>query len=373
MAVLSFFALFIYFTKQKQMTIINAVYLKTQTKANAALLNLLDGYLEIKNSGNYAFFLDKFKKEKTLLNNVTGKLVSYNSNYAKYLEIVLIVSVVGFVIFNFEDKNTILVISVLGASSLRLIPSISRILNALTLMKSYQYSVDILFKNSNTTSAKSQNIVFESSIKLENIYFSYDENKILNYINLTIQKGNFIGIKGDSGVGKTTLLYLILGIIQPEKGNLYIDNFKVENTNFLSFANYVPQQPFLFNGTIIDNIVMGQNPALIDYAYIEYLCQKLELDSVIKKMTHAYQTEITHESLRFSGGQKQRLALVRALYTKPSLLILDETTNQQDKELENKILSFLKELNTNQKLTIICVSHNPDIEVFFDSIYEIRN
>lgn len=371
--VLSFFALFIYFTKQKQMTIINSIYLKTQTKANAALLNLLDGYLEIKNSGNYAFFLEKFKKEKALLNNVTGKLVSYNSNYSKYLEMVLIISTVGFVIFNFEDKNTIVIISVLGASSLRLIPSISRILNALTLMKSYQYAVDILYKNSYKTATKNQNIAFESNIKLENIYFSYDENKILNDVNLIIQKGDFVGIKGDSGVGKTTLLYLILGIIQPEKGNFYIDDSKIENTDFLSFANYVPQQPFLFNGTIIDNIVMGQNPAAIDYAYIEYLCQKLELDGAIKKMANGYETEITHESLRFSGGQKQRLALVRALYTKPSLLILDETTNQQDKELENKILMFLKTLNTTEKLTIICVSHNPDIHAFFDFIYEIKN
>lgn len=371
--VLSFFALFIYFTKQKQMTIINSIYLKTQTKANAALLNLLDGYLEIKNSGNYGFFLEKFKKEKALLNNVTGKLVSYNSNYSKYLEMVLIISTVGFVIFNFEDKNTIVIISVLGASSLRLIPSISRILNALTLMKSYQYAVDILYKNSYKTATKNQNIAFESNIKLENIYFSYDENKILNDVNLIIQKGDFVGIKGDSGVGKTTLLYLILGIIQPEKGNFYIDDSKIENTDFLSFANYVPQQPFLFNGTIIDNIVMGQNPAAIDYAYIEYLCQKLELDGAIKKMANGYETEITHESLRFSGGQKQRLALVRALYTKPSLLILDETTNQQDKELENKILMFLKTLNTTEKLTIICVSHNPDIHAFFDFIYEIKN
>ncbi|WP_298221334.1 ABC transporter ATP-binding protein [Flavobacterium sp.] len=371
--VLSFFALFIYFTKQKQMTIINSIYLKTQTKSNAALLNLLDGYLEIKNSGHYAFFLEKFRKEKALLNDVTGKLVSYNANYAKYLEIVLIVSVVGFVIFNFEDKNTVIIISVLGASSLRLIPSISRILNALTLMKSYRYAVDILSKNSNKTAIKAQHNTFESSIKLENIYFSYDENRILNDINLTIEKGSFIGVKGDSGVGKTTLLYLILGIIQPEKGSFYFDDLKMENTDFLSFASYVPQQPFLFNGTIIDNIVMGQNPAAIDYDYIAYLCQKLELDNVIKKMTNQYQTEITHESLRFSGGQKQRLALVRALYTRPSLLILDETTNQQDKELENKIFTFLKELNANQKLTIICVSHNPAIDAFFDSIYEIKN
>lgn len=370
---LSGFALFIYFTKQKQMTIINSIYQKTQAKSNAALLNLIDGYLEIKNSGNYTFFLEKFKKEKKIVNNVTGKLVSYNSNYAKYLEIVLIVSVVGFALFNFENKNTIVLVSILGASSLRLIPSISRILNALTLLKSYRYSLDILSKNKNLNFQEVKDDIFVTGIKLENICFSYDENTILNDVNLTIPKGAFQGIKGDSGVGKTTLLYVILGILKPNKGAVFIDDSKMETTDFLSFANYVPQQPFLFNGTIIDNVVMGQNPSEINYAYIYYLCEKLELDEVIKKLPKQYQTEINHESLRFSGGQKQRLALVRALYTKPSLLILDETTNQQDKLLENKIFVFLKELIALQKLTIICVSHNPDVDIYFDAVYKIEN
>jgi ABC-type bacteriocin/lantibiotic exporter with double-glycine peptidase domain len=373
MLLLSGFALFIYFTKQKQMTIINSIYQKTQTKSNAALLNLIDGYLEIKNSGNYSFFLEKFKKEKKVVNNVTGKLVSYNSNYAKYLEIVLIVSVVGFALFNFENKNTIVLVSILGASSLRLIPSISRILNALTLLKAYRYSVDILSKNKNLNFQEVKNNIFETSIKLENICFSYDENTILNDVNITIPKGAILGIKGDSGVGKTTLLYVILGILKPNKGAVFIDDSKMETTDFLSFANYVPQQPFLFNGTIIDNVVMGQNPSAINYDYIYYLCEKLELDEVIKKLPNQYQTEINHESLRFSGGQKQRLALVRALYTKPSLLILDETTNQQDKLLENKIFKFLKELIVLQKLTIICVSHNPDVDIYFDTVYKIKN
>ncbi len=373
MTILLVFALFIYFTKQKQMTLINSVYLKTQAKSNAALLNLIDGYLEIKNSGNYSFFLEKFRKEKSLLNEVTGKLVSYNSNYSKYLEIVLIICVVGFVLFNFGTKNTIVTVSILGASSLRLIPCISRILSAITQIKSYKYSVEILSKIEKSSSVENKKNTIESSIALENVYFSYQENEILNDINLIIPKGVFVGIKGDSGVGKTTLLYLIMGIIKPNKGVYYLDNSKIETNNFFAFANYVPQQPFLFSGSIIDNIVMGQNPAAIDYDYIYYLCQQLELDNVINKMSNGYQTEITHESLRFSGGQKQRLALVRALYTKPSLLILDEATNQQDKALENKIFMFLKELKTTQKLTLICVSHNPDIDVFLDSIYEIKN
>lgn len=366
------FAVFIYLNKKQQMATINSVYLKTQAQSNAALLNLLDGYFEIKNSGNPSHFLSEFRKEKALLNQVTGKLVAYNSNYAKYLEIVLMVSLVGLVIFNPDDKNTMVMLSVIGASSLRLIPSISRILNALTLMKSYHYAVEILSKNKRQRFSKTAVTDFNSELILENITFSYGDNQLLNAINLKITKGSFIGIKGDSGVGKTTLLYLIMGILEPDEGTISLDRHKIKNKDSLSFVSYVPQQPFLFSGTITDNIVMGQNPALIDHDYLEYLCRKLEIDSVIKKMPDAYQTQITHESLRFSGGQKQRLALVRALYVKPKLLVLDETTNQQDPVLEQKIFSFLKELCLNEQLTIVCVSHNPAVEVYFDSIYEIQ-
>ncbi len=371
--ILSVFAIFIFYAKQKQMTLINSIYLKTQAESNASLLNLINGYLEVKNTKNYIFFLNKYRKEKALLNNVTAKLVSYNSNYSKYLEIILIISIVAFSLFNYENQNIIVAVSVLGASSLRLIPSISRILNALTLIKSYRYSVDVLLKKQDTITEKTINIDFFEEIKLSSIHFCYEDNNIIENLNLVIHKGSFIGIMGESGIGKTTLLYIILGIIKPTKGNLYFDKNLISNYQFLSFANYVPQQPFLFNGTILENIVMGQNPKDIDFEYVKYLCKRLELDSVILQMKDQYSTVIIHDSLRLSGGQKQRLALARALYSKPTLLILDEATNQQDSVLAKKIYIFLNELKQNSKLTIVAISHNEDMNFYADIIYEVKD
>ncbi|MFI0428050.1 ATP-binding cassette domain-containing protein [Mariniflexile sp. HMF6888] len=371
--VLFLLAALMYLNKKKQLNLINSIYKESQAKSNSELLNILNGYLEIRNSGNYPIFLERFKKEKKILNEVTGRLISFNSNYSRYLEFALIISLVLFTIINFGNKNVIILLTVFGTSSLRLIPSISKILSALTLIKTYRYSLDILLNHEQNNVINNLKINYESQFKLENISFDYEGNSILENINLTIDKGSFIGIKGDSGIGKTTLLYIILGIIKPKKGNCFIDKTRIENYDFLPFANYVPQQPFLFNGTIIENIVLGQNPNKIDYNYIYYLCKKLELHEIIGKMDNEYETEITLESSRLSGGQKQRLALVRALYTRPSLLILDEATNQQDKHLEKVIFDFLSEINRKDNTTILSVSHDDDNDIFYKTIYKIEN
>jgi ABC-type bacteriocin/lantibiotic exporter with double-glycine peptidase domain len=371
--VLFLLATLMYLNKKKQLNLINSIYQESQAKSNSELLNILNGYLEIRNSGNYAVFLERFKKEKKILNEVTGKLISFNSNYSKYLEFALIISLVLFTLINFGNKNIIVLLTIFGTSSLRLIPSISKILNALTLIKTYKYSLDILLSHEQKNIITNPKIDYKSQLKLESISFDYDGNSILKNSNLTINKGDFIGIKGNSGIGKTTLLYILLGIIKPRKGKCYIDKIEIQNYDFLPFANYVPQQPFLFNGTIIENIVLGQKSNKIDYSHIYYLCKKLELHEIIEKMDNKYETEITLESSRLSGGQKQRLALVRALYTKPSLLILDEATNQQDKHLEKIIFEFLNELNRKEDLTIVAVSHDNNNDLFYKNIYKIEN
>lgn len=369
--ILLIFAFVIFISKKRQMSLINNVYYTAQSKANDAIINLIDGYLEIKNCSNYSFFLAKFKNEKALLNAVTAKLVAYNVNYAKYLEIVFIVCIAVFSLFQFNKINTIITISILGASSLRLIPSISRILNALTLINTYKYSAKTLVDNQKIE-VQNKISAFDSDIKLENICFSYDQNVLITNLNLNIKKGDFLLIKGDSGVGKTTLLYIILGIIAPKKGAYYLDNLKIKSPSVLEFASYVPQQPFLFSGSIIDNIVMGQKKELIDYKYIYYLCKKLNLDNTIAEMSHHYETQIGHDSMRLSGGQKQRLAIVRALYSKPSAVILDEATNQQDKMQESNVFEFLKFLQNESNLTVIAVSHNPNLTEYFSSFYNLN-
>ncbi len=366
------FAGFIYFLQRRRFLLFDTIYHKSEAKANNYVLNILDGFLEIKSSQNEKYFLNKYKKEKNSLNTVSAKLISYYSNYSKYLEICLILCLVSLTFFNFQKADTVVLFSVLGAVSIRLIPSISKIMNGIAMISSHFYTIKVL-KNIKHQSKKREIAPnFNDCIELKNIYFSYNKNTILENCNIEIIKGNIIGIRGDSGIGKTTLLYIILGILKPQKGNYLIDKKVIGPKKFLSFANYVPQQPFIFRGSVIENITMGQEIGKIDYTYIYFLCKKMNLHNVIEKMVNGYETKLEHNSHRFSGGQKQRLALVRSLYTKPELLVLDETTNQQDKLLEQQIFAFLKELSKISKTTIISISHSKDVDSFFNEIYELK-
>ncbi|MEW7280222.1 ABC transporter ATP-binding protein [Aquimarina sp. 2201CG1-2-11] len=375
LVILSFFSLFIYFKRKSDFEIINTTYKKSQTAANSELLNILDGYLEIKSSKNESYFINNFKRENEKLNHVTAMLVSSSFNYSKHLETALIITLGLLTFLSLGDKgNNIIFLSTLAALGIRIIPSISKILNTITHIKSHFYTINLLkdFTVANIDTVTDSSTF--SSIMFKNVGFSYSENEpILKDVNLQITLGEFLGVTGISGVGKTTLLYLTMGLIKPANGSIIIDNIPRESNSFSPFIGYVPQQPFLFSGTVLENIVMGQERSKIDHEYIDYLCEKLELSTLIDSLPNTYETVIEHNSLRFSGGQKQRLSLVRALYSRPKLLILDEATNQQNSALELTIFDFLKEMVKEEKMSVLSVSHNTALQGYYDKTFKLDN
>ena len=371
------FCIAIYLLKKSQLKLINDKFNILQSSCNAIVLNIIDGYLEIKSSNRQTIYSDQFSEVNKKLNRATALLVSNSYNYSKYLEIflILILSVLAFSVAN-SLENNIALLSAFAALGFKLIPSLSKILNAFTHIKSYYYSIDtlndVITKEVTETSLKK--IDFTSQLKFNNVSFGYtSKDLIFESINLEIQKGDFCLISGSSGIGKTTLMYLIMGLVKPNNGAITIDGNNTVGTNVFSFISYVPQQPFLFNGTLLENITMGQAKQDIDFDFIHYLAEQLSLTSFIEQLADSYNTILLHDSLRFSGGQKQRLALLRALYTRPKLLLLDEITNQLNTELEISIIQFLKSFAKTQNCTVLSISHNPTIKGYFDKVFNIEN
>lgn len=212
-----------------------------------------------------------------------------------------------------------------------------------------------------------------NEIKFSNVNFSYDENThVIKNTNLSIKKGERIGIIGPSGSGKSTFCDLILGFINPTSGQILIDNYdlsKIPIKDIRTKIGYVGQKTFLFNDTIIANVAYSQeNKSLND---VIIACKAAHADEFIQKLPEKYNTVVGENGNKLSGGQKQRLTIARALLKNPEFLIFDEATSALDQESENLIRLAIEEVSKDQ--TIIIISHRLSFIEKMDRIFMIQN
>lgn len=202
-------------------------------------------------------------------------------------------------------------------------------------------------------------IRIEEGLECQNVYFRYDQNQsayALENINLQIPANHMTAIVGPSGAGKSTLVDLVMGLNQPEKGEVLVDGTPLTNDNLLSLRrsiSYVPQDPFLFNATVRENLLMIE-----PNANEEQIWEALKFSSAaefVKKLPQGLDTLIGDRGIRLSGGERQRIVLARAILRKPSILVLDEATSALDTENEAKIQAALEQLKG--KMTIIVIAH----------------
>jgi len=217
----------------------------------------------------------------------------------------------------------------------------------------------ILYKDINNVNY--ENISFKNVIQLKNISYQYpnSSNKSLKNINLQIDINSMVGIVGTTGSGKTTMIDVILGLLEINEGELIIDSTVVKENNKKSWQKligYVPQKIFLSDDTIAANIAFGNNIEEIDFSEIERVSKIANLHQfVTNELPLGYSTKIGENGLRLSGGQRQRIGIARALYHKPKVLILDEATNALDISTENLVLESI--ININKETTIIMITH----------------
>lgn len=204
-------------------------------------------------------------------------------------------------------------------------------------------------------------ISFNKKICLKNISYSYPNSKrtSLHSINLNIPKNNKVGLVGKTGSGKTTIIDILIGLIEPQKGSLEVDEQIIDKNNIRAWQKcigYVPQNIYLSDDTLAANIAFGVDPKDLNYDAIEKASKTANLhDFVVDELPKQYQTNIGERGIRLSGGQKQRIGIARALYHNPKVLILDEATSALDNQTEQMVMSSINNLNKNT--TIIIVAH----------------
>lgn len=203
-------------------------------------------------------------------------------------------------------------------------------------------------------------LLFEKSISLNKVGFSYSEGcaRALHDIDLKIPKGSRVGIVGKTGSGKSTLMDLILGLLDPTEGEIAIDGRRLTAANRISWQKniaHVPQFIYLADATIAENIAFGVRPGAIDHQRMRDAAERAELADVIASLPNAHDTRIGERGIQLSGGQRQRIGIARALYKQASVLVFDEATSALDSETEAAVMAAIGRLDRN--LTIFIIAH----------------
>lgn len=373
----------VYFYNKGRLTILNDRFTEMYNRNFSHLMNAVNGYGEIKTNQAEEFFLDKFSDSNSGLNEMHSKLTTDRLIKPKYTETLLVAIITGLFLFSEyfpSNRGTnVLFISFLFAASIKIIPSVNRILIGLTNLKSHRYTIDILKESrkpeSDRTDASVKPVIFQEKIELKNISFTFGESEpVLNNVSIVIPKGKIIGIIGDSGNGKSTLANIVATLIVPDSGNIYCDGkiiSELQKKTYLKLISYVPQSPFVLEGSIRENLVL--NDVAITPDILDPYLDAFRIKGLIDSLPHKLNTFIGSNGYALSGGQLQRLAIIRALLRNPQLLILDEATNQLNPDLRNTVMAFIKNISAEKHLTIVNISHNKkELDAFCDSVYELK-
>ena len=313
------------------------------------------------------FYLDEFSKAQQSFSNLTAKntLLSVLPKYL--IEIFVIGGLFTVTIYIFSLNNQIVsylpTLSVFILAAYRLLPLIQQIYVSFSTMKFFYPVLKIMEEVNNLVETKiirpSDKLKFNNIIEFNNISFSYGEKLVLSDISFDINKSDVIGLFGKSGVGKTTLLDLLLGFNNPTSGQILIDGKVLNKKDIYKLCNstgYVSQNVTFLDSTIAKNIAFGVSEKNIDYNLINKLIDCVRLRQLVDSLEDGVLSTIGEKGAKLSGGQCQRLGIARALYLNPSLIIFDEATNALDPDTEKEIINSIKEFTKNE-ITIFMITH----------------
>lgn len=337
------------------------------------------------------FFVEQFDKSYSEYSNSQKNFLFINRFPKSIIELVTIGGILLLIalkmLLKTNPMDLIPVLGVLALAAVRLMPCMNQIIGLFNQIKFKMPLFNEMFDDimavkklkaedeSNLSSKSSGKMNFSKNISVRNLCFSYPlKNKyVLNNLNFDIPKGKFIGIVGPSGSGKTTFVDILLGLLPPTKGQILVDGKNIYDnvSGWLSNIAYVPQNIYLVDGSIRENIAFGVAPENIDDKKIEKVLKMAELYDFVQTLENKEFTGCGDQGAKLSGGQKQRIGIARALYNEPNVLVLDEATSALDNETERQITNTILKLKG--QITIISIAHrlstleNCDFKIKFEN------
>ena len=340
----------------------------------------LSGFKEIILNQKQDFFREKYKEfnYQSGINNLYSSVLSQLPRY--FLELIIISIIVVFFILNlireFDLKTLIPILAFYFGVFYRLMPSIIKVYQS---VQNIRFALPVFekikteFEKIQERKENKEEFTFTKNLSFNNISFNFPgKRKIINNISLNINRGECIGIIGESGSGKTTLINIIIGLIKPIDGFIELDGIKknLNSDNWFKKISQIPQDIFLLNDNVRNNITFEFNTNIDDDKILNII-DKVKLDNFLKNQKNGLNTFIGDRGSNISGGEKQRIAIARALFKDAELLIFDEPTSALDQGNALAIMKLIKSLKKDK--TIIIISHNKNLINFADKIFSLDN
>jgi ABC-type multidrug transport system fused ATPase/permease subunit len=266
-----------------------------------------------------------------------------------------------------------------GAAAFRLLPSANQLLNNLQAIRFARPKLMLLYEDFKLADQQDSSLEVASSfleeIRIKDLSFSYDNVDVpaLTDVNMFVRRGEAVGIIGSSGSGKSTLVDVLLGLLQPNSGQILVDNQNIQ-TNLRSWQNqigYVPQTIFLTDDSLRRNIALGLPDNLVDADAVVDALRAAQLQDFVAGLPDGLDTVVGERGVRLSGGQRQRIGIARALYNKPEVLVLDEATSSLDTETEHEVMKAVQALQGTK--TVVIVAHRLSTVEYCDRLYRLEN
>ena len=377
-----------YLTVRKYLGKIGKERLKANGNRFKVVLETIGGIKDLKVLGREKVYLDSFTKPSSIFStySATSKTLSQAPQFlmeAIAFGSLLVMAIYGLSSKGFDLGKFLPVLGLYALGVLKLKPAINEIYKSLSTMKYGNSGLDnVLADLENLTNEKSnilndnKRLLLKEKLVLKNVNFSYDNTTklALDNININIKVNTTVGIIGTTGAGKSTLVDIILGLLQPDSGEIMVDDKLLEINNTRQWQNsigYVPQSIFLIDDSIASNIAFGVPKEEIDMKQVEKVAKMAKVYDFVATLEKSFETIIGERGVRLSGGQRQRLGIARALYHNPELLVLDEATSALDNETEAEVMKAIDGMSGSK--TIIMIAHRLSTVERCDMLIKIQD
>lgn len=374
-----------YFVVRRKLSDIGKRENEAQRTKSRIVAETFRGYADVEISGAFPQMFKRFEEAMNEAVSLRKKNATIGMLPQMFTEVGLAVGMTTLLLICIggELENMRLLFGIFAVAALRLIPSIRSIMSGWSAIRYNAYSVDILADSGTNESYPSveqcdERFTFSDAIELRDLSFQFDDATMptINSLSLNIRKGERLGIRGTSGVGKTTLFNLILGLYRPTAGGIYIDGEELTAKNIRKWQNsigYVSQNVFIADMTLAENIALGCDADTIDLDRVQRVIELSDLREFVATLPDGLNSRIGEQGSRLSGGQRQRIGIARALYKSADVLFFDEATSSLDGRTEENINTAIKRLSDEDNtLTIVIIAHRESSLEYCDRVITLE-